>query len=358
MIFDYITLKIIWYVLMLTLLAGVLITCGMDFGVLASLKIVAKTDDERRHVINSIGPTWDGNQVWLITLIGACFAAWPIVYATVFSCFYYLMFLLLFSLIIRPPGIDYRSKIECAYWRSMWDHVLSVSGVLPPLLLGIFFAKIFTGGNFTFTELSLPFATEVKGDYLLLYFGFMALTLSAFMMQGLLFLCIKTHDSVVERANMLAKKILFLYLLTFIVLFIYINFYMQGYLYNNSQGFHLGQWSQNFTSNKNLFSIPLLAISFIIIAANRLWQNRYLGAIYAFSLSMISVMLTFAAISFPFILPSEYIVNSSLTIWNATSSHKALMTLFYVVIILLPIVLTYTVWSYLVVKGKTKELLY
>ncbi|MBT6207175.1 MAG: hypothetical protein HOI53_04045, partial [Francisellaceae bacterium] len=134
--------------------------------------------------------------------------------------------------------------------------------------------------------------------------------------------------------------------------------YMQGYLYNNSQGFYLGQWSQNFTSNKNLFSIPLLAISFIIIAANRLWQNRYLGAIYAFSLSMISVMLTFAAISFPFILPSEYIVNSSLTIWNATSSHKALMTLFYVVIILLPIVLTYTVWSYLVVKGKTKELLY
>ncbi len=145
---DYEILKFIWWVLVGVLLMGFAITDGMDMGVGVLLPFVARTDAERRIAINTVGPHWDGNQVWLITAGGAIFAAWPAVYAAAFSGFYMAMLLVLFALFFRPVGFDYRSKIDDTLWRSAWDWGLFVSGAVPALIFGVAFGNLLQGVPF------------------------------------------------------------------------------------------------------------------------------------------------------------------------------------------------------------------
>ena len=136
-LFDYFTLKIIWWVFVCVLLIGFAITDGFDLGIGILLPFAAKTDEERRVLINSIGPTWEGNQVWFITAGGALFAAWPFVYAAAFSGFYWAMLLVLFALFFRPVGFDYRSKVEDTRWRTAWNWGLFAGGFVPALVFGV-----------------------------------------------------------------------------------------------------------------------------------------------------------------------------------------------------------------------------
>ena len=136
-LFDYTTLRLIWWVLLGVLLIGFAVSDGFDLGVGALLPFVAKTDTERRIAINTIGPVWEGNQVWLILGGGAIFAAWPVLYALSFSGFYLAMFLVLFALILRPVGFKYRSKREGVAWRRNWDWALFVGGAVPALIFGV-----------------------------------------------------------------------------------------------------------------------------------------------------------------------------------------------------------------------------
>ena len=152
MIIDYEVLKFIWWVLVGVLLIGFAVTDGMDMGVGALLPFLGKTDEERRVIINTIGPHWDGNQVWLITAGGAIFAAWPIVYATAFSGFYFAMLLALFGLFFRPVGFDYRSKIADPRWRNAWDWGLFIGGVIPALVFGVAFGNLLLGVPFHLDE--------------------------------------------------------------------------------------------------------------------------------------------------------------------------------------------------------------
>src|SRR5450830_1406752 len=150
---DYFTLKIIWWALVGVLLIGFAIMDGHDMGVGTLLPFVGRTDLERRVAINTVGPHWDGNQVWFITAGGALFAAWPVVYATAFSGFYWAMILVLWALFFRPVGFDYRSKIHNAKWRSTWDWGLFVGGAVPPLVFGIAFGNLLQGVPFHFNNM-------------------------------------------------------------------------------------------------------------------------------------------------------------------------------------------------------------
>ena len=146
---DYTTLKLIWWLLVGVLLVGFAIMDGHDMGVGTLLPFVGKNDDERRVVINTVGPHWDGNQVWFITGGGAIFAAWPLVYATAFSGFYWAMLAVLWALFFRPVGFDYRSKIHAARWRSTWDWGLFIGGAVPPLIFGVAFGNLLQGVPFS-----------------------------------------------------------------------------------------------------------------------------------------------------------------------------------------------------------------
>ena len=149
---DYATLKFIWWLLVGVLLVGFAIMDGHDMGVGTLLPFVGKDDVERRVVINTVGPHWDGNQVWFITGGGAIFAAWPLVYATAFSGFYWAMLIVLWALFFRPVGFDYRSKINNATWRKTWDWGLFVGGAVPPLIFGVAFGNLLLGVPFQFDD--------------------------------------------------------------------------------------------------------------------------------------------------------------------------------------------------------------
>ena len=152
MLFDYLTLKIIWWVFVGVLLIGFALMGGFDLGIGTLLPFVARTDAQRRVVINAIGPTWEGNQVWLITAGGALFAAWPLVYAAAFSGFYWAMLLVLFALFFRPIGFKYRSLIEDTRWRNAWDWGLFVGGFVPALVFGVAFGNLLQGVPFNYGE--------------------------------------------------------------------------------------------------------------------------------------------------------------------------------------------------------------
>ena len=149
---EYELLKIIWWVLIGVLLIGFAVTDGFDMGVGALLKVIGKTDTERRVMMNTIGPHWDGNQVWFITAGGAIFAAWPVVYAVAFSGFYWALLLVLFAMFFRPVGFEYRSKVQDPRWRNAWDWGLTVGGAVPALVFGVAFGNLLLGVPFTLDE--------------------------------------------------------------------------------------------------------------------------------------------------------------------------------------------------------------
>jgi cytochrome d ubiquinol oxidase subunit II len=200
--FDYEVLRLIWWVLIGVLLIGFAVTDGFDMGVGALLPILGKTDTERRVMINTIAPHWDGNQVWLITAGGALFAAWPMVYATAFSGFYIAMVLTLMALFFRPVGFDYRSKLENPRWRSSWDWCLFIGGFVPPTVIGVAFGNLLQGVPFSVDSMM---RTTYEGNFfqLLNPFGLLAGLVSLFMFvtQGATWLMMKTEGALQDRAR-------------------------------------------------------------------------------------------------------------------------------------------------------------
>ncbi len=362
---DYATLRVIWWVLLGLLLIGFAIMDGFDLGIGMLLHRVAKTDDERRVTINTIGPIWEGNQIWLILGAGAIFAAWPDIYAVSFSGFYFAMLAVLFSLILRPVGFKYRGKVNHPTWRKCWDFGLFLGGFIPALVFGIAVGNVLQGVPFNFDNDLLSYFT---GSFVSLFNPFALLcgllSVSMFVMHGSVFLTIKTNDPIQSRAINYAR----LGAVATVTLFLF-----AGYLVTKMQGFALvnfsgvdgpsnplhkkvimeaGAWIHNYKIYPWIMCAPalgiggaLLAISFVSIRCGKL-------AWLASSISIASIIATFGLSMFPFILPSSSHPDMSLIVWDASSSHLTLFIMLIATLIFLPLIILYTSWVYYVLRGK------
>ena len=366
MIFDYETLKIIWWGFVGVLLIGFALTDGFDFGVGMLLPFIGKTDGERRVIINSIGSTWEGNQTWFITAGGAIFAAWPLVYGAAFSGFYVALMLLLFSLFFRPVGFDYRSKVADTRWRNAWDWGLFAGGFVPPLIFGVAFGNLFLGVPFHYDD---TMRVEYTGNFfqLLNPFGLLAglLSVAMLLMHGAAYLQVKTDALIAQRARSVAKVAGLVTILLFVAGGFWVAFGINGYRITgmpdpNSAFMPIvktvttvnGAWFDNYAHWPATWALPVIAVAGALLCVVFSAANKSMAAFLSSGFSVTGIILTAGASLFPFIMPSSLDPNSSLTIWDAVSSHKTLGIMFWVVVIMLPIIMLYTTWVYRVMRGK------
>jgi cytochrome d ubiquinol oxidase subunit II len=366
MIFDYETLKLIWWLFVGVLLVGFAITDGFDLGVGALLPFIGRDDDERRIIINSIGATWDGNQVWFITAGGAIFAAWPVVYATAFSGFYIALMLTLFALFFRPVGFDYRSKVADPRWRTAWDWGLFAGGFVPALIFGVAFGNLLQGVPFSFDN---DLRVTYSGTFWQLLNPFALLSgivsLSMLVTHGSVYLQIRTEGVIAERARWVTRVAGIVFMLSFIVAGAWIMFGIKGYHIismppansaftpiDKSVEQVAGAWMNNYHHYPLTWLAPLLGIAGAALAITASIVKKAVSAFIASSLMLTGVIFTAGIAMFPFVMPSSSDPRSSLTLWDAVSSHKTLQIMFWVVLIFLPIVLAYTSWVYRVLRGK------
>ncbi|RVD79572.1 cytochrome d ubiquinol oxidase subunit II [Pseudomonas koreensis] len=362
---DYFTLKIIWWALVGVLLIGFAIMDGHDMGVGTLLPFVGRNDMERRVVINTVGPHWDGNQVWFITAGGALFAAWPVVYATAFSGFYWAMILVLWALFFRPVGFDYRSKIHNATWRSTWDWGLFVGGAVPPLVFGVAFGNLLQGVPFHFNDLLVSTYT---GSFWQLLNPFALLTgvVSSAMitLQGGAYLAHRTEGGIQARAIKGGVGAAIVLVCSFIVAGIWLQ-WIDGYritsvvdtaglpdILSKSVVREAGAWMANYGHYPLLWLLPALGLSGAAGAALLLMVRRTLSAFIASSFSVIGVISTAGVSMFPFVMPSSTMPAASLTVWDSVSSHLSLAIMFWATLIFMPLILIYTSWAYRVMRGK------
>ena len=361
---DYASLKFIWWILVGALLIGFAITDGMDMGVGSLLPFVAKSDTERRIAINTVGPHWDGNQVWFITAGGAIFAAWPAVYASAFSGFYMAMMLVLFALYFRPVGFDYRSKLNSPRWRVAWDWGLFLGGAIPALIFGVAFGNLLQGVPFWLDDLLRP---HYQGSLLtallplLNPFALVAglISLGMLVVQGGIWLQLRADEPVAGRAGSLVVKIAPAVSVLFALAGLWLWFGVDGYkivseaAHNalpNPLAKQVVRASHAWFAVYGAFPVALLAPAFGLVGpllAARLSGSGAAGlAFVANSLAMAGIIGSAGLSMFPFIMPSSLKPDSSLTVWDASSSHLTLTVMFWAVVVFLPIVLGYTAWCY------------
>ncbi|MDI3442199.1 cytochrome d ubiquinol oxidase subunit II [Erwinia sp. V90_4] len=367
---TYELMRFIWWLLIGILCIGFAITDGFDMGVGVLSRILGRTDTERRIMINSIAPHWDGNQVWLITAGGALFAAWPTVYAAAFSGFYVAMILVLASLFFRPVGFDYRSKIEDPRWRGMWDWAIFIGSFVPPLVIGVAFGNLLQGVPFHIdTDLRLFYT----GNFfqLLNPFGLLAgiVSLMMFLTQGATYLQMRTVGELHLRARITAQICALVMMVCFVLAGIWVVYGIDGYvvtsvLDHNGPSNPLvkevsqqaGAWMVNFNNAPILWSIPALGVVLPLLTIMCSWLEKGAWAFVFSSLTMACVILTAGVAMFPFVMPSSTVPNVSLTMWDATSTLLTLKVMTVAAIIFVPIILAYTTWCYYKMFGRlTKE---
>ncbi|ELY4066754.1 cytochrome d ubiquinol oxidase subunit II [Cronobacter sakazakii] len=367
---DYEVLRLVWWLLVGILLIGFAVTDGFDMGVGMLTRILGRTDTERRVMINSIAPHWDGNQVWLITAGGALFAAWPLVYAAAFSGFYVAMILVLASLFFRPVGFDYRSKIEDMRWRNMWDWGVFAGSFVPPLVIGVAFGNLLQGVPFHFDKYQGMFYT---GNFfqLLNPFGLLAGVVSVAMIltQGATYLQMRTTGELHLRSRATAQISALVMMVCFVLAGVWVMYGIDGYVVtsaidpraasnpmNKEVVRQAGAWFANFNNMPALWAIPALGVvlPLLTVLASRLEKGAW--AFVFSSLTLACVILTAGIAMFPFIMPSNTMLNASLTMWDATSSQLTLTVMTYVAAVFVPIILLYTTWCYWKMFGRiTKE---
>ena len=363
---DYEILRVIWWLFLGVLLIGFAIMDGFDLGVATLLPFVARTETERRVAINTIGPVWDGNQVWLITGGGAVFAAFPPVYAASFSGFYIAMFLVLASLILRPVGFEFRNKIMDARWRTFWDYALFAGGFVPSLVFGVAFGNLLQGVPFRIDS-DMRVLYEGGGLFELLNpFGIMCGLVSVAMLttHGAVYLTVKAEGPVKERAAAYVRIGALVTVVLFILAGIWTAFGLKGYAITSAIAVDgpsnpllktvtqvRGQWFANFGTYKWMMLAPALAI-IGPLAALAFTAGRRAGLAFVTSAIGIFGIISTAGVSmFPFLMPSDIMPSASLTVWDATSSQLTLFVMLIATLIFLPIVLAYTGFVFRVLKG-------
>lgn len=366
---EYAILRFIWWALVGILLIGLMIMDGHDMGVGTLSPFIGKTDLERRAAINSVAPHWDGNQVWFITAGGAIFAAWPVVYATSFSMLYIAILAVLWTLFLRAPAFDYRSKIESPAWRSTWDWVLFVGSAVPPLLFGVAFGNVLLGIPFHFDDnmrLVSDASNPIMGFlHLLSPFAIICGLVASAMTtaHGGIYLGLRTEGAMQSRAKLAAIIFSIITLLAFALggfMVMHINGYVATNLDPNGPSAPLlktvrvvsGGWLINYSIYPFAIIAPVLGFLGILLSLVCTLKNHF-GKAFIFSgCGMAGIILTAGVSMFPFVLPSSTSPSSSLTVWDATSSEHTLLLMLIAAIIFTPIVLAYTSWVYGIMRGK------
>ncbi|MDH0866162.1 cytochrome d ubiquinol oxidase subunit II [Mitsuaria sp. GD03876] len=366
---DYDVLRVIWWLLLGVLLIGFAVTDGFDLGVGTLLPFVAREDVERRVVINTIGPIWEGNQVWLVLGGGAIFAAWPHIYAMSFSGFYLAMFAALFALILRPVGFKYRSKKDSPAWRSTWDWCLFIGGFVPSLIFGVAIGNVLQGVPYHFTP---DMRMIYEGSFLALLNPFAILcglvSVAMLVMHGGAWLTTRTEGAVAERARGFASAAalatIVLYALAGVLLWQLVGGYAwtsphagngpSNPLMKTVQAGIAGGWLSNYANHPWTIAAPVLGFAGALLALLGL-RARWGGpTVIVSGLSIAGIILSVGASMFPFIVPSSTHLPSALTVWDASSSHLTLFIMLVCAVIFVPIILAYTAWVYSVIWGKVR----
>lgn len=366
-IVDYEILRLIWWLFLGVLLIGFAIMDGFDLGVAAQLPLVARTDSERRVAINTIGPVWDGNQVWLILGGGAIFAAWPAIYAAAFSGFYIALFLVLAALIIRPVGFEFRNKIADRRWRAFWDWALTIGGVVPSLVFGIAIGNLLQG---------VPF--RIDGDMRIFYegtglfellnpFGLLAglVSLTMLLAHGSVYLAVKADGPVRERAVRLLTVTAPVSVLLFVLAGLWLSQAIPGYAIVGEVmttgpsnpllkqvAVRDGAWLANYAAHPWMIAAPVLGIAGPLLAVALVRLGRPGLGFIASGLGIFGTVSTAGVSMFPFLMPSSIAPQASLTVWDASSSERTLFIMLICTLIFLPIVLSYTAFVFRVLRGR------
>lgn len=362
---DYEFLRFVWWILIIVLLIGFSVTDGFDMGVLTLLPFEGKKEVEKRIMINTIAPHWDGNQVWLLTAGGAMFAAWPIVYATSFSGFFIAMMIVLAALFFRPVGFEYRGKVESSAWRKWWDFGLFLGGFIPSVVFGVAIGNLLEGVPFHFNELMQATYTGTFWG-LLNPFALLCGILSCAMLttHGANWLQMKTTDALRARSQKISEVGAIITLILFVIGGIWLYF-KNGYVLTSVVNpdapsspmgkevvMQTGAWFNNYNAHPVLYIFPLIAIIAPIFNVIFSKANRNGWAFFSSALTMVGIIVTFAVAMFPFIMPSSTNPGMSLLMWDATSSQLTLTIMFVLALIFTVILLAYTIWAYVKMYGR------
>ncbi|MFD2239128.1 cytochrome d ubiquinol oxidase subunit II [Aureimonas populi] len=362
---DYETMRLIWWALLGILLIGFALTDGYDLGVGTLLPFAARTDEERRILVNLIGPTWEGNQVWLVLGGGAIFAAWPALYAVSFSGFYLAMITILLALILRPVGFKFRGKVEDPRWRATWDWCLFIGGFVPALIFGVAVGNVLLGVPFGLDSSLRP---SYEGNFfgLLRPFALLAglLSVSMLVMHGAGVIAARTSGPVAQRSRTYGRLAALATLVLFALGGVWIALGIDGYVVTSVQEYALpsnplaktvalvpGGWMSNFSAYPWMIAAPVLGLCGAALAflgfSRPGWRTTMLGS----SLSVFGIVSTAGLALFPFLLPSSLNPDASLTVWDASSSHFTLFIMLVSTVIFLPLIIAYTIWVYRVMSG-------
>ncbi|WP_119343881.1 cytochrome d ubiquinol oxidase subunit II [Facilibium subflavum] len=368
MIFDYITLQIIWWVIILLVLILYATTAGCDFGVTIMMpfmsrhKKFADNDIERRLALNTISPTWDGNQTWIVIGGGALFGIWPAVYGTIFSGLYPALLLILFAFFLRPPGFDYRAKIDRDGWRKFWDWGLFVSSFIPMFLFGLVLGALFHGLPFYHDDFMLR-SEYIGNSFLSLFspFSFLCALLAVVMclMHGSFHLNRRLSGELGKRFGRLATLFTMGALVGITLGVIALSFWLPGMVveaapfslsYHTDVNVMVGGWMSNFTLHPWMWVAPVLCYVALILAII-IKSAKPAIAYWCSAIGIAALMCSAAFALFPFIVPSSVAINGkigvqSLTIWNASSAPYSLMGMFYITIVVMIAIISYKLWGF------------
>lgn len=379
---DYETLRLTWWVLLGALLIGFAIMDGFDMGVAAVLPFVTERELERRVVLETIEPVWEGNQIWLILGAGAVFAAWPYVYAVAFSGLYVAMFLVLAVLILRPVGFNFRTKVDDPKWRAVWDTCLVLAGVVPPFVFGVAFGNLFVGLPFT---LDSTMRMTYEGGFLDLFTPFPILTgflaVAMMILHGCVWLGIKTDGQVRSRAVQTAGFASVAVVLFFGAAGLYLGNLVDGFIVTGGldpsgpsnplakTAEHLPEgWFASFMGaaggvhHQSFYGtyvwqgwellLPIIGFIGALAAGQLVRFGSGRLAFIASSLSMTGIICTAGGTLFPFLLPSSLDPRSSLTIWDSSSSRLTLFIMLLATAVFMPLIILYTGYVFRVLRGK------
>jgi cytochrome d ubiquinol oxidase subunit II len=362
---DYETLRVIWWLLLGILLIGFAVTDGFDLGTAALVRVLGRDDDERRCVLETVEPIWEGNQVWIILGGGSVFAAWPLLYAAAFSGFYFAILLALLSFIVRPVGFGFRNKIQDPRWRNTWDWILTISGTVPPLIFGVAFGNLFLGVPFRYDD-SLRMTYEGGLIGLLRPFPLLVgvVSLSMLLMHGAAWVAYKVDESIAERTVPILRWLSLVFVATYVLAGVWLAFGVTGYAIDGAAAMSspsnplLKQVTPggNWFADSALGTWAFVAAGVAIVAALAVpflaRGAKHGRAFLASGVAVAGTILSAGFAMFPFLMPSSLDPKSSLTIWDASSSRTTLGLMLIASAIFLPIILAYTTWVYSVLRGR------